>query len=83
VNELVVMAEDRLVDGIQVELGTALVEETKGVKLPDNWYKLNPFRPPTDFQTVCCACHIAYNVTLREQGISDRKKYPHIVRQLL
>jgi hypothetical protein len=30
VNELVVMTEDRLVDGTQVELGKALVEETKG-----------------------------------------------------
>jgi hypothetical protein len=41
VNELVVMTEDRLADGAKVELETALVEETKDVKLLDNRYKLN------------------------------------------
>lgn len=46
VNERVVMTEDRLADGAKVELGTALVEETKDVTLLDNWYKLNPFGPP-------------------------------------
>lgn len=46
VNELVVMTEDRLADGAKVELETALVEETKDVKLLDNRYKLNPFGPP-------------------------------------
>lgn len=46
VNELVVRTEDRLADGAKVELGTALVEETKDVKLLDNWYKLNPLGPP-------------------------------------
>lgn len=46
VNELVLMTEDRLADGAKVELETALVEETKDVKLLDNRYKLNPFGPP-------------------------------------
>jgi hypothetical protein len=44
--ELVTMTEDRLADGAKVELGPGTVEETKDVKLRDNWYKLSPFGPP-------------------------------------
>jgi hypothetical protein len=44
--ELVVITKDRFCVSATLEVGAAVVEETEELKLPESWYKLNPFGPP-------------------------------------
>lgn len=44
--ELVVIIEDRFCVGATPEVETTAVGDTDELKLPDSWYKLNPFGPP-------------------------------------